>query len=150
MRVAEQGGRGVPHGLGGVVGVGVAGLAQRIQAFVAEETVAAGDRERHHHAVAFLQVAYLLADLDHFTHEFVAEHVAGLHGGHQAVIEMQVGPANGGGGDFENGVAGVLDPWVGDGIHAHVVGTVPGQSFHSASFAGRRHGAGGSLGERPS
>ena len=71
-------------------GVRVGVVARREQAAPAEEAVAAGDGERHDHAVADLQVRHRLADLDHLAHELVAEDVALLHRRDEAVVEVQV------------------------------------------------------------
>ena len=64
-------------------------------------------------------------DLHDLAHELVAEDVAALHGGHEAVVEMQVGAADGAGGDLDDGVARMLDLRVGDRVAADVVLAVP-------------------------
>ena len=46
---------------------------------------------------------------------------------------MQVGAADGAGGDFDDGVARVLDLGIGHGLAANVVLAVPGQRFHPKS-----------------
>ena len=75
--------------------------------------VAAGDRERHDHAVADLQVLDLRADLDDLAHELVAEDVALLHRRDEAVVEVQVRAADRRRGDPDDRVARVQDLRVG-------------------------------------
>ena len=77
--------------------------------FVAKEALAAANVERHHHAVADFELLIALPDLDHFAHELMAEDVALFHGRDVAVIEMQVGAADRGGGDLDDGVPRLLD-----------------------------------------
>ena len=87
MRIAEQaGGRMAPQ-LRGLLVIGVGALAAGEEAALAEEAFAAGDGERHDHAVADLQLLVLGADLDHLAHGLVAEDVAALHRRDDAVID---------------------------------------------------------------
>ena len=64
-----------PHSFSLKPAFGFGVLAHRKQAAGAGPAVTAGDRERHHHAVADPQGRHLGADLDHLPHELVAEHV---------------------------------------------------------------------------
>ena len=122
--VAEQGAALLAHqaALGAVVlGVGV--LAVAGQSVVAEEAGAAGNREGHHHPVAYFQIAHALADFLHDAHELVAEHHrAGL--GQEAVVEVQVGAADGRAGDADNGVAAVFNRGVIHRVDANVADAV--------------------------
>ena len=119
------------HGIG-EPRVRVAVVAQRPQAALTEEAVAARDRKRHNHLVAHRQfVADALAHLDHFAHELVAQNVAALHRGNEAVVQVQVAAANGGRGDFDDRVTGVQDLGVGNLGHAHIVFAVPAKRFHA-------------------
>ena len=79
--------RGV-HRLGGIAVVAGAELL-----LLAEEAVAAADRERHDDAVALVEAA-LRADLDDLAHELVAKHVAWPKPGDVAVVKVKVGPAD--------------------------------------------------------
>ena len=90
----------------------------------------AADGEGNHDAVANLEVGHLRAELDHLAHILVAEDVAALHRGLIAVEQMQVGAANRAGRDLDHGVAGVLDPWVGNGIDADIALSVPAKCAH--------------------
>ena len=49
------------------------------------------------------------ADLDDLAHELVAEDVALLHGRDVAVVDVQIGSADGGRGDLDDGVARIED-----------------------------------------
>src|ERR1044072_8456409 len=75
----------------------------------AEETVAAGNRKGHHHAIADFQVVNLSADLDDLAHELMTHYVALLHCGNESVVHVQVGTADRGRGDFYDRVALVQD-----------------------------------------
>ena len=68
-------------------------VAHRPQLFLAEKAAAAGNRERHHDAIADLQSRAVAADLDDLAHELVAEHIAVLHGRDIAVVDMEIRPA---------------------------------------------------------
>ena len=98
-----------PDHLLGHPGVRVRVLAERVQLLLAAPAVAAGDRERHDHAVADLQVVHLRPDLDHLAHELVAQDVALLHRRDEAVVEVEVGAADRRRGDLDDGVAAVQD-----------------------------------------
>ncbi len=93
-------------------------------------TFAAVDVEGHDELVALLPFVVRRARLDHLAHEFMAEHVATLHGGHQAIHEMEVGATDGAGRDLDDDVARILDLRIGDVIAANIVGAVPAESFH--------------------
>jgi hypothetical protein len=56
----------------------------------------------------------------------MSENVAPLHGGLIPIKEMKIRAADGAGGDLDDGVARMLDLWVGDGIYPDVAfGIVP-------------------------
>ena len=105
-----------------VVGVGVFAVAGQL--VVAEEALAAGNREGHHHAVAHLELAaHALAHLLHDAHELVAErHGPGLR--NAAVVDVQVGAADGRARHADDGVARVLQRGVVYGIDAYVARAV--------------------------
>ena len=71
-------------------------------------------------------------------HRLVAEDVALLHGRHVAVEEVQVGAADGGGGDPHDGVARVLDLRDRDGVDADVALAVPAECLHVMSLGNSR------------
>jgi hypothetical protein len=110
-----------------VLGVGV--LAVPRQVVVAKQAMPAGNGEGHHHAVAALEVAHALAHFLYYAHEFVAQgHGPRLRDA--AVVDVQVGPANGRAGDADNGVAGVQDFRVVYSVHADIFRAVNSECFH--------------------
>jgi hypothetical protein len=76
-----------------------------MKAVLAEKAFAAGNRKGHHDAIADLQLAVVLADLDHCSHRFMAKHVAGLHARHDAVEQVQIRPADGARGYLDDRIA---------------------------------------------
>ena len=84
----------VPQQLLGNPGVGVGVLAEGVGLRFAGGTGAASDGERHNDPVSNLEVLHAAAYLDHLAHELVAQDVAPFHGGHKAVIQMQVRPTD--------------------------------------------------------
>ena len=138
VRIAKQARRRVAPQLFRGLSIGIAAFAAGIEAVAAEEAFAAGDRERHDDPVAHFQIADAAADLDDLAHRFMAEHVAALHRGNHAVIDVEVGTADRAGGDFDDRVAGVLDLRVGHALAANVMLAVPSQRFHCGSLFSRR------------
>ena len=121
--------------------VGIGALAAREVAALAEEAFAAGDGERHHDAVADPELAVPGTDFDHFAHRFVPEHVAVLHAGNDAVVDMQVGAADRAGRYLDDGIARMLDPRVRDAFASHVAFAVPGECSHVPLSNARRSNA---------
>ena len=107
VRIAEESRRRIAVQLLRHPGVRVGVVAQRPELLLAEEAMPAGDRERHHHAVADLQARVAAADVHHLAHELVAEDVPLLHGGDVAAVDVQVRAADRGGGNPDDGVARV-------------------------------------------
>ena len=140
VRVAEQPGEGVAELLGLHLAVRVGALAAGPVAPFALAALAAADGEGHHHAVADLELLVVAADLDHLAHGLVAEHVAALHGGDEAAHQVQVGAADGAGGDLDDGVAAVLDRRIGDAVAADVALAVPSQCLHARLLRAVRRG----------
>jgi aspartate carbamoyltransferase catalytic subunit len=58
--------------------IGVRVLTQREQPILASLTISAGDGERHHHPVAYLQVFHIAAHFHHFAHKLMAENIPRL------------------------------------------------------------------------
>src|ERR1051325_3189537 len=69
-------------------------FTQRKHLFLAEETVAAGNRKRHDDAVANIQVGHFSPHLDYFAHEFMTEDIAALHRRNKTVVEVQIRSAD--------------------------------------------------------
>jgi hypothetical protein len=129
--VAEQARRRVAEGGGRDLLVAVGGLADGEVAPFALVALAADDGEGDHHPVADLQlVTRLRPDLDDLPHGFVAHNVAALHAGHEVVVEVQVGAADGAARDLDDGVPRLLDHRIGHLVAADVRGAMPDQSLH--------------------
>ena len=105
-------------------------VARRILVLGAMVTRAAGDGERHHHALPLLE-RRLGADLDHLAHELVAQDIARLHRRDEAVVQVEVRAADCGGRHLDDAVPRIDDLGIGDVVDADVVLPVPGQRFHS-------------------
>src|SRR3546814_18269021 len=79
-----------------------------------------------------------------FAHEFMAQYVPRLHRRDIAVIEMEVRPADRRGGDADDGVAGIDDFRIVDGIDPDVMLAMPCESAHqepSSSYSRRLRAA---------
>ena len=122
-----------PNTFAAIVLVAVGGLADGVVAAPALVALAAPDRERHDDAVAHLELLDLGADLDDLAHELVADDVAVHHARHVAVVEVQVGAADGAGGDPDDGVARILDLGIGNLFAADVARLVPDKRLHGAA-----------------
>jgi hypothetical protein len=133
VRVAEQTRRGMAEHLVGDVLVAIAAFADRPVAALALLALSATDREWDHDPVADLQLLVFTTDLDDLAHELVAHDVARLHAGHEAVVEMQVGTADGAARDPDDRITRMLDLRIGNFIAADVGLTVPAQGPHDAS-----------------
>src|SRR5690606_27157289 len=104
--------------------------AGRILLLAAEEALAAGDHERNHHLLPDPQAGVSAPHLDHLAHELVAEDVAAVHAGDDAVIEVEIRAADGGGGDPDDGGAGIGGLATGNRVHPDSGFAVPGQCAH--------------------
>ena len=60
----------------------------------------------------------------------MSEDVALFHRGNETVEQVKIRPAYSGGRDTHNGVVGVFDFWIGDGVDADVSRTVPADRLH--------------------
>ncbi|MNJ61688.1 hypothetical protein D3C77_574930 [compost metagenome] len=96
--------------------------------FLAGAAAAAGDVEGHRHQVADFQVLDVLAQLDHFTGDFVTQDQADLGGGTTA-DHVLVGAADVGGDNLENytmfdfTTARILQLWIINVANFHLSGT---------------------------
>jgi hypothetical protein len=102
----------------------------------AVEASAARDGERHDHAVAFADLAGIHVRTKFFdnAHRFVAEDVAGLHEGDEAINKVQVGTADSGGRDADDGVAAVEERRVRNVFDPYLVRGTPNEGFHDNSL----------------
>ncbi len=96
---------------------------------LAEIAVAARNGKRHNDAVPGLQPVFV-ADLDDFTHELMSQNVAALHAGHEAVVQMHVGTADGGERDTHDDVARINDVGIGHGFDTHIPASIPAERLH--------------------
>src|SRR5690606_4226668 len=81
-------------------------------------------------AVADFQSLVFRAHLYNLAHEFMAHDVAGFHARHEAVIEMQVGAADGAARHPDDRIPRMLDFRIGDLVAADVLLAVPAKCFH--------------------
>ena len=147
VRIPEQSRRRVAHQLFGHPGVRVGVLAQRPEVTPAHVAGTAGDRERHHDTIADLEVLHRLAGLDHLAHELVAEDIAFLHRRDEAVVQVQIGSADGRRGDANDRIAGVQDLRVGHLPDLEVLLPHPAVRFHRSCppFADAPEGCAGCM-----
>lgn len=101
-----------------------------------EKTAAARNGERHHNALALGQCR-TRPRLPYLAHELVAGNVAGLYRRDNAVIQMRIRAADGGGYYLDDGIARIDDFGVGHGIDAHIPRSMIAKRTHqvaSSSF----------------
>src|SRR5690349_6088566 len=108
-------------------------LTKRVHLVLTEETVAARDRKRHHHAIADLEIRYFASDLNDLTHELVTENVAALHRRNEAVVHVQVRSANRRRRDLHDRVALVQYLRLGHVFNAETRLAIPTICFHYIS-----------------
>src|SRR5690606_36994371 len=131
MGVPEETRWRLPHDTPGQFGVGIRVVAQREQTLLAEETRAARDAERHHHAIAHFQFGNGGAEVHHFSHRFMTDDISFFHGRHEAVIKMQIRATNGRRGNSNNRVPRVLNLGIRDVFYAYIANAVPTEGFHN-------------------
>ncbi len=123
---------------------GVGRLARCEQLAIAKKAFAAGNRKRHHHTVAALQLRHADADILDDAHELVPEHVAGLHSRNLAAIDVQVRAADRGGGHAQRDIVGLGQHGVGNRFDANVFRSVIAQGFQPR-LLGKRSGEMGTV-----
>jgi hypothetical protein len=89
--------------------IGIGPFTSRVEAVAAKEAFATGDRKRHNHTIADLQVFHLGTDLDNLAHVLMAKDVAAFHRRNDPAIDVQVGAAYGAGGHLDNRISPVFD-----------------------------------------
>ena len=90
-------------------GLGVGFMAVPIQFLLAEDALAAGDIERHQDVIADLQFLHLRADLLHHAGDLVAERHPHPGIRHGPIVQMQIGPADTGARDPDDGILRMQD-----------------------------------------
>src|SRR5262249_22356869 len=108
--------------------------AEAVAAFLAEPAATARGDARDEHAVAGDQRRDRCADLDDRADGLVAENGAGPHLGYVPLEDVQVGAADGGRVDADDGVRRLLDRRVPDRVPRPLTGPVVDERFHSSSF----------------
>src|SRR5690348_16706312 len=129
MRIAEEAGRRMSPKLRRLVRIGVGPFTSGVVAALAEEAFATGDCERNDDPIPGPELADSAADLDNFPHRFVTQHVTALHAGNDAIVDVQVGAADGATGDTDYGITGVLNCWVRHRLAPHVAFAMPRSAF---------------------
>ena len=130
VRVAEEAGRRMSPQFRGLLRIGIGPLTTGKVAALAEEALATGDGERDDDPIPHLQLADAATDLDDLSHRLVAQHVAALHAGNDAIVDVQVRAADRAAGDADDGVARILYRRIWHGLAPHVTFAMPGQRSH--------------------
>src|SRR5579884_807276 len=126
-------------------GIGIGVLAQGEEPSAAGPAVSAGDGKRDDHAVTRDQGLNRRAHLDDLTHEFVPQDVSSLHRRDIAVVYVEIGTADGGGGDAHDRIPRIEDLRIGDLLDAHIFLAVPAGRFHGVPPGGWAGPAPGSV-----
>jgi len=124
------------HGFGCHFGVRIGAVAARKQTLLTEPALTAADSEWNDDSITDLQVRDFGAKFDNLAHILMPENIPALHGGLIAVKQMKVGTTDRTGGDLDDGIAGVLDFGVGNGVYPNVAFSVPAQCAHSVLLHG--------------
>jgi hypothetical protein len=109
--------------------------ARGVYAVATEDTGAVRVGERHHDQVTRLDRAYLGPDGVHDADRLVSHGPAAGDGLHQ-VVGPEIAAADAGAGDPEEGVGGLDDAGVGDGLDPDVAGLVHDGCAHFSSWRG--------------
>ena len=125
MAKSEQTGGRLPHRLSRHLGIGIGAVAARKQPLLAEPALTAANGEGDDDPVTDLEVRDLGPEFDHLAHVLMTEDVAAFHGRLVAVQQMEVGAADGAGGDLDDRVAGMLDLRIRNRVYPDVAFSVP-------------------------
>ena len=121
----EQAGGRLPHRLGRHLGIRVGAVAARKQPLLAEPALTAANGEGDNDPVTDLEICDLGPELDDLAHVLMTEDVAAFHGRLVAVQQVEVGAADGAGGDLDDRVAGMLDLRIRNSVYPDVAFSVP-------------------------
>ena len=100
--------------------IGVGGVAQRIKPLLTEPAIAAADGEGNDDAVADRKIGHFGPERHDLAHIFMAQDITALHRRHIAVDQVEIRAANGASVDLDDGIAGMLDFGVGNGVDANI------------------------------
>jgi hypothetical protein len=129
MRISEQPGSWVTERLCRVGGA-VRAFANGPVTLTALIAIAAAYGEWDDDTISNLQLLVISPDLDDFTHEFVAEHVALLHERNVTVHEVKVRSADRAQRHLDDGIPTVLDLGGWYVVAAEISLAVPAECFH--------------------
>ena len=130
MRVSKQAGWRMPPQLLGLLSVRVGALATRELAPLAKKALPAGDGKRNDYPVADLERGDIFADFHHLSHCLMAQNVATVHFGDDAVIDMKIRPADSASGDLDDDVLRMLDFGIRHAFITDIALTMPCECFH--------------------
>ena len=97
---------------------------------LAKETLAARDDKRDHDSLSHFEFLVARAHLNDLSHEFMTQHISRFHRRNRMIVEVQIGSANRGGRDLDDGVPGVDYLRIRNRLHADIMFTVPSQCAH--------------------
>jgi hypothetical protein len=92
--------------------------------------VSAPARERHHHAVADLELSVIPPDLNDLSHALVIDDIAFLHLGDHTIVDVQIRAADGAGRNLDDGITRMQDLGIAHRLVAHVAFAMRAQGFH--------------------
>src|SRR4051794_29902007 len=93
-------------------------------------TVPAGYTEGNNDAITHLQILHSRANFHNFAHEFMADDIARLHGGDVAIVDVQIGTANGSRSNAQNGITWIQNLGIWNVLHSHIMFSIPADSPH--------------------
>src|SRR5690606_36166968 len=114
------------------------GFALGEETSITHEASAAGDVERNHHPITRSDMIHLGTDLLDDTHRLVAEDVTFIEVHPEDLVQMQVGPTDGGRRDPDDGVGRLLDHRGGHVTHPQVAFDMPGDGLHRCTLVAWR------------
>src|SRR5204862_6670995 len=101
------------------------------------KTSPTSNRKGNDNAIAYREIFYFGAGLFHDTHKFVAEDEI-FYLRKETVVNMQIGTANGGGGDTQDNISRVFDFWIINVVDLDVSRPMKNHRFHLFPARGPR------------
>jgi hypothetical protein len=96
-----------------------------------EKAFATGNRERHNHTIADLELCVLGANFNDLSHVLVAKNVSLFHRWNDAAVYVKVGATNRASSDFDNRVTRMLNFRVRNFLASNFPLAMPRQCFHA-------------------
>ena len=135
MTVAEKTGGHMPDLFLLHVGAfGISAIAQGMESILAIPALATGDHERGHDTITDREFRYGTAFFDHDPHRFVAHDIAGFHGGHHSIHQMQITATDGACRYLDDDVVCFKDRRIFHVVEADIAFTVIAQCAHWISL----------------